>query len=158
MENQTTGKDAIVALGNPFMGDEGVGPALLERLRNHPGLSPPVDLIDTAGSILSALHALKGRRKVVFLDCALMGLAPGEYRRFLPEQVRTEKNLPGLSLHEGDLMGMLETARRMGDSAEEVVIFGIEPAQVEPGPGLSEAVKARMDQYTKEILREFGIA
>jgi hypothetical protein len=66
--------------------------------------------------------------------------------------------MPGLSLYEGDLMGMLETARRMGDSAEEVVIFGIEPAKVEPGQGLSEAVTARMDRYTEEILREFASA
>lgn len=144
-----------MALGNPFMGDEGVGPALLNRLRDQSVLSPQVDLIDTAGSILSALHALKGRRKVVFLDCALMGLVPGEFRRFLPDQARSEKNLPGLSLHEGDLMGMLATARLLGESAGEVVIFGFEPARVEPGEGLSEILTSRMEEYTREILREF---
>jgi hydrogenase maturation protease len=149
------GRDAIVALGNPFMGDEGVGPALLEKLRAQSHSLPQVELIDTAGSILSALHALKGRRKVVFLDCALMGLSPGEFRRFLPDQARTEKNLPGLSLHEGDLLGMLATARLLDESAEEVVIYGIEPAQVEQGEGLSEVLSSRMDEYIREILREF---
>jgi hydrogenase maturation protease len=152
---KTWGRDLIVALGNPFMGDEGIGPALLELLRGHPGLSPEVDLIDTGGSILGALHALKGRRKVVFLDCALMGLSPGEFRRFLPHQAQSEKKIPGLSLHEGDLLGIIETARLLGDSAEEVVIFGFEPARVEPGLGLSEALSSKMDQYLDGILGEF---
>jgi hydrogenase maturation protease len=148
-------RDAVVALGNPLMGDEGIGPALLERLRRHPLLSPQIDLLDTAGSILNALHALKDRRKVVFLDCALMGLQPGDYRRFLPSQAQSAKTLPGLSLHEGDLLGMLETARLLGETAEEVVIFGIEPERVEPGIGLSATLAARLAQYVDEIMKEF---
>ena len=149
------GRDAVVALGNPLMGDEGVGPVILERLRLHSRLSPQVDLLDTSGSIMGALHALKDRRKVVFLDCALMGLKPGDYRRFLPSQVKTGKIMPGLSLHEGDLLRMLETARLLGESAEEVVIFGIEPARLEPGQGLSDVLTAKMAEYTDEILCEF---
>ena len=148
-------RDAVVALGNPLMGDEGIGPALLERLRKHPLFSSQVDLLDTAGSILNALHALKGKHKVVFLDCALMGLRPGDYRRFLPSQAQSGKTLPGLSLHEGDLLGMLETARLLGESAKEVVIFGIEPERVEPGIGLSATLTARMGQYVDEISKEF---
>jgi hydrogenase maturation protease len=149
-------RDAIVALGNPLMGDEGVGPALLELLRKDPRLPPSVDLIDTVGTILTALHALKGRRKVVFLDCGLMGLEPGAFRRFISSQVRTEKTLPRLSLHEGDLMQMLETAAQLGETAEETVIFAVEPERVEPGLGLSDLLKNKLKSYVDEILKEFA--
>ncbi len=148
-------RDAVVALGNPLMGDEGVGPTLLERLRDTGILPPSVDLLDSAGSILSALHTLRGRRKVVFLDCALMGLKPGEFRRFLPSQVKTEKVLPRLSLHEGDLFEMLETAKMLGETAEEMVIFGFEPAEVCPRRGLSDVLTAQLGNYLDQVAREF---
>lgn len=148
-------RDAIVALGNPLMGDEGVGPVLLELLRKDPRLPPSVDLIDTAGSILTALHTLKGRRKVVFLDCGLMGLEPGAFRRFIPSQVRTEKALPRLSLHEGDLMQMLETAAQLGETAEETVIFAVEPEHMGPARELSSALESKLKSYVDEIFKEF---
>ncbi len=149
-------RDAVVALGNPLMGDEGVGPALLDLLREQTPLPTSVDLIDSAGSILTALHALRGRRKVVFLDCALMGLKPGEFRRFLPSQVKTEKVLPRLSLHEGDLFEMLETAKLLGETAEEIVIFGFEPSEVCPRKGLSGPLTAQLENYISRIVLEFS--
>ena len=155
MENRRSQPDAIVALGNPFMGDEGIGPFLLDRLRKDSQLPSQVDLIDTTGNILTALHALSNRRKVMFLDCALMGLKPGDFRLFHPSQAQTEKNLPGLFLHEGDLLGMLRTSGLLGESAEEVLIFGVEPERVEPKQGLSATLSSRLDQYLSEILREF---
>jgi hypothetical protein len=50
---------------------------------------------------------------------------------------------------------MLTTAKLLDESAEEVVIYGIEPALVEQGEGLSEVLSSRMDEYIREILREF---
>jgi len=148
-------RDAVVALGNPLMGDEGVGPAILDLLRDDPRLPSSVDLIDTSGFILTALHALKGRRKVVFVDCAFMGETPGALRRFLPSQARSEKSLPGLSLHEGDLLKMLETARSLDATAEEVVIYGIEPARVGPRQGLSPELCGNLEKYAESVLDEF---
>jgi len=148
-------RDAIVVLGNPFMGDEGVGPALLEILRQEPNLPASLDLIDTGGNILNALHSLSGRRKVLFIDCALMGLQPGDSLRFLPAEVETQKQMPRLSLHEGDLLQMLETAKLLGQSAEQVVILGIEPDRVEPGEGLSPTLSSRLGFYLQQILSEF---
>jgi hydrogenase maturation protease len=148
-------RDAIVVLGNPFMGDEGVGPALLDLLRKETNLPPGLDLIDTGGNILKALHALSGRRKVLFIDCALMGLSPGDSLRFLPSEVESQKQMPRLSLHEGDLLQMLETAKLLGETADQVVILGIEPERVEPGEGLSATLSSRLGFYLQQILSEF---
>ncbi len=149
-------RDAIIALGNPLMGDEGIGVFILERLRRDSRLPLSVDLIDTAGSILTALHSLSHHHKVVFLDCALMGEVPGTIRRFLPGQVKSEKTLPRLSLHEGDLLEMLETAKNLGESAEEVVIYGIEPEFMSPKIGLSETLAKNLQGYIDGILGEFS--
>ncbi len=148
-------RDAIVVLGNPFMGDEGVGPALLEILRKEPNLPPNLDLIDTGGNILKALHTLSGRRKVLFIDCAFLGLQPGECLRFLPSQVESQKQMARLSLHEGDLIQMIETAKLLGESAEQVIILGIEPERVSPVEGLSPTLSSRLGFYLQQILGEF---
>ncbi len=148
-------QDAVVALGNPLMGDEGAGPAVLERLRVDLDLGERVDLIDSAGSSMTALHALSGRRKVVFVDCGYMGEEPGTLKRFLPRQAVSEKNMPRLSLHEGDLMQVLEMAELLGDGAREVVVFGIEPERLGPGAGLSARLRSRLDEYARRIRAEF---
>ena len=103
---------------------------------------------------LAVLHALEGRRKVVFADCAFMGEAPGTMRRFTPEQVRSRKVRARRSLHEGDLLGTLELAERLGRCPGEVVIFGVEPASTEPHPGLSPVLEARVGEYVEHVVAE----
>jgi len=149
-------RDAVVALGHPWRGDDGVGLRVLERLKGDSRLPPDVDLIDAAGSSMTALHSLSGRRKVLFIDCASMGEKPGTCRCFLPSEVRSQKVMPRLSLHEGDLMETLESAKALGDTAQEVVILGIEPQSVEMGAALSPALEGRLDEYVSRVIAEFS--
>ena len=148
--------NAVVALGHPFRGDDGVGLKVLELLREDKRLPKDVDLIDAAGSSMAAFHALSGRRKVLFIDCASMGGEPGECRLFRPSDVATRKTLAGLSLHEGDLLQTLEAALQLGDTAEEVLILGIEPQDVGMGAGLSEALQKRLSEYVSRVIEVFG--
>jgi hydrogenase maturation protease len=149
-------RDAIVALGHPCRGDDGVALRILERLKGDTRLPPDVDLIDAAGSSMAALHALSGRRKVLFIDCASMGEKPGAFRRFLPSEVRSLKVLPRLSMHEGDLLETLEAAKALGDTAQEVVILGIEPQTVEMGVALSQVLEERLEEYILKVIGEFS--
>jgi hydrogenase maturation protease len=148
-------RDAVVALGHPWRGDDGVGLRVLELLKADSRLSRDVDLIDAAGNSLAALHSLSGRRKVLFVDCASMGEKPATCRRFLPSEVRSKKTMPHLSLHEGDLLETLEMARTLGDTAQEVVILGIEPFSVEMGAQLSPALEGRLGEYVDCVIAEF---
>ena len=112
------------------------------------------DFVDLGTSAMRALHAMAGRRKAVFVDCALMGEAPGTIRRFTPEQVRSQKALSGLTLHEGDLLKVIELSRTLGECPEEVVIFGIQPECIEPGEALSPILAARLGEYTDAVACE----
>ena len=148
-------RDILVAgLGNALMSDEGVGAVVLERLSSDGARFPRVEFADLGASAMRALHAMAGRRKAVFVDCALMGEEPGAIRRFTPEQVRSQKALAGLSLHEGDLLKVIELSRALGECPQEVVIFGIQPQQIAPGQGLSPALKARLGQYVDAVAAE----
>lgn len=144
----------VVGLGNLLMSDEGIGVAIIEQLRARDEEFPGVDLLDAGTSGASMLHLIAGRRKAVIVDCACLGEAPGTLRRFTPDQVRTQKELSGLSLHEADALGVIELSRRLGECPGEVVIFGIQPERVEPGATLSSLLQSRLDEYTERVAQE----
>ena len=138
------------------MRDEGVGPRVIEALLCEAHRFPDVELMDLGAGGMAALHAMAGRRRAVFVDCARMGEPPGTIRRFTDSQVRSRKELPGVSLHESDLLQVIALSRRLGECPEEVVIFGIEPADISAGEGLSPALREGLPRYTAAIAAELG--
>ncbi len=145
----------VIGLGSPLMSDEGVGVHLIKKMSTLGLHGSGVDFIDLGTAGARILHAVAGRRKAIFIDCALMGEKPGTIRRFTPDDVRSEKRLPRMSLHEGDLMQFIELSRKLGECPDEVVIFGIQPQDISPGLELSPVLAAQMDEYARVIAAEF---
>ncbi|NLW50207.1 MAG: hydrogenase maturation protease [Candidatus Brocadiaceae bacterium] len=147
--------DVLVAgLGNPLMGDEGVGPRVVDLAARRAGEPPGIDFLDLGTPGLALLHALRGRRRVVLVDCAMMGAPPGTIRRFTPAELRPAAGPGAASLHEPDLPALLRLARRLGERLPEIVIFGIQPLRIEPGVGLSPALEARLADYAGRVVAE----
>jgi len=144
----------LIGLGNPLMSDEGIGVRLIAEIESRQLIPAGVETLDLGTAGIGVLHAITGRRKAVFVDCALMGEQPGTMRRFTPEEVITRKVQTRLSLHEGDLLHTLELARTLGDCPEEIMIFGIEPDSLQPGLELSPTLESRLDEYLDLLLRE----
>ncbi len=115
----------------------GSASVFVERLCESAAEYPAVDFLDAGTGGLSVLHHIEGRRKAIFIDCAFMDEEPGTIRRFTPEEVRSTKVLAHQSLHEADLLRIIEMARQLGQAPDEIVIFGIQPQRVELGMGLS---------------------
>ena len=146
-----------MGLGNPLMADEGVGVHLIRLLAERAAAYPEVDFVDAGTGGMTVLHLIAGRRKAIFIDCAFMDEPPGSIRRFRPEDVRSRKVLAHQSLHEADLLHILEMARTLGPSPEEVVLFGIQPAVVEVGQRLSPTLAGRMDHYLSVVAKDFPV-
>ncbi len=144
----------VLGLGNPLMADEGVGVAVVERLGARAERYPDVEFIDAGTGGMAVLHWIEGRQKAVFVDCAFMGEPPGTLRRFTPDEVRSTKVLAHQSLHEADLLRILDLAGQLGQAPQQVVIFGIQPETVTPRPGLSQIIEDRMAQYVATIRSE----
>ena len=146
-------KTAIIGMGNPLMSDEGIGVRVIARLQETP-VADVVDVLDLGTSGMQVLHELQGRDKVVFVDCAMMGLPAGTLRRFTPDDVETRKVQTRLSLHEGDLLNTIALARRLGTCPGEIVIFGIEPKKLELGEELSAELAGQLEDYVAAIYEE----
>lgn len=144
----------IICLGNPLMRDEGIGIRLALELSSHLADNPNVEVMDLGTGGLSVLHAIEGRKKIIFVDCAVMGQAPGTMLCFTPQQVRSKKVRMRYSLHEGDLLNTLELSRRLNECPDDIVIFGIEPKEIADGEGLTGELNNNIGQYVQTILQE----
>jgi hydrogenase maturation protease len=147
---------SIVGLGNPFMGDDGVGVHILRRLRERAGDFPEADFIDGGTAPMKVLHAIARRDVAILIDCAYMGEAPGTIKRFLPSEVLSRKRLAGISVHEGDLLAILRMSRELGELPETTVIFAIEPAEIAAGDVLSPVLSSRLEEYVAAIAEEIS--
>ena len=147
-------RTVVIGLGNPLMSDEGIGVLLARRLSQLQDDYPCVDFVDAGTGGVSVLHLIADKDKAIFVDCARMGLPVGTIRRFTPDQVESTKPLGHHSLHEADLMQVIEMARRLGQCPRGIVIFGIEPASIEPGTDLSWPLAGQLDDYISTVLGE----
>ena len=146
----------VIGLGNPLMSDDGIGICLARALAAELVDRPGVECVDAGTSGMRALHLMAGRARAILIDCALMDETPGVIRRFTPEGAESRRVLSRLSLHEGNLLEILELSRALGERPAEVVIFGIEPARLTPGAELSRALASRLPTYLRAILDEIG--
>ena len=144
----------IICLGNPLMRDEGIGIRMASELSVHLTDNPHVEVTDLGTGGLSVMHAIAGREKVIFVDCAIMGQTPGLILRFTPDQVHSKKVRMRYSLHEGDLLNTLELSGRLGQCPDDIVIFGIEPKEITHKEGLTGELENNIPEYVQTILEE----
>ena len=147
----------IICLGNPLMRDEGIGIRLASELSPRLAGRPDVEVLDLGTGGLTVMHAMAGRERIVFVDCAIMGGAPGVIHRFTPEEVNTLKIRTRYSLHESDLLDTIKLSASLGECPDNITIFGIEPKVVAPGEGLSEELRHNIPPYVEAILKELEI-
>ena len=146
----------VIGLGAPLMRDEGAGVHLVRALAARSDEFPGVDFIDLGTASARVLHAIANRQKVVILDCTFMDEAPGTIRRFTPDEVRSVKGDPRMSLHGGDLFQTLELSAALGEQPDSIVMFGIQPDDVAQGEELSPVLAARFDEYMALIAAEIS--
>lgn len=145
----------VIGLGNRLMTDEGVGPAVLDRLAAA-ALPPDTELADLGTAGFALLHALPGHERAIILDCAFMQAPAGALRRFTPDQVRSARITTAGCAHDGDLLTTLALSRRLGECPDDVVILGIQPAAIAPGMHLTEELESRVDDYVRILLAELN--
>ncbi len=149
----------VIAVGNSFYGDDGVGAAVLAHLEqaDRGDDAPAWELVDLGTDALGLLEHLEPGRPHIVVDAARMGLAPGSVASFGPDEVKVRILADGLSLHGLGLAEAFGLATRLGKMPAQVLVIGVEPAQVAAGEGLSDAVAAAVprvvDIIQAEVLR-----
>jgi hydrogenase maturation protease len=150
LEHQDT---LVLGIGNPLMGDDGVGNRIIELLAEK--ALPPNVKIEDAGLPGWGLPAwLEGWPSVILVDAVQMGCLPGSWKRFRPEEVQVELENNALSLHQPDLACGLALAQALELLPKNLVLYGVEPADVNPGQVLSSAVRHSLPDVVASILND----
>ena len=150
----------VLALGNPLRGDDGVGAAIIKQIAQS-NFPPGVSLLDGGTPGLETVLLLQNYRRAIIIDAAEMGLEPGQWRRFIPGNDAwlqpADMYLRG-TLHYAGLAEALALGEALGVLPEEIVIYGIQPAEIGWSSGLSVAVAAAIPLVCEKILRELKAA
>jgi hydrogenase maturation protease len=143
----------ILGLGNPLLGDEGIGVQVVEELK---GLELPdgVTVVEGGTAGLGLIGLMEGYRRVIIVDAADMGHPPGRVVKFTPSEAQFKTVEAPLSLHQIGLGEVLTMAEALEVAPAELVIIGIQPSRVEVGVGLSPEVEEAIPRIIKIILDE----
>jgi coenzyme F420 hydrogenase subunit delta len=150
----------VLGCGNPLIGDDGFGPAVVQYLENNYSLPDSVAAIDCGTSIrdilFDVLLSARKPRKMIIVDVTdSPGLAPGDVREIDIDQIRPEK-ISDFSLHQFPTTNMLKEIRQ--ETLVDVKVFVAQvaglPAEVKPG--LSEPVAAAVAPMCERVLKEIG--
>jgi hydrogenase maturation protease len=143
----------VVGLGNPLLGDEGIGVRVVEELK---GMELPdgVAVVDGGTSGLGLISLMEGYQRVIVVDAADMGHPPGRVNRFTPPEAQFWTAEAPLSLHQMGMGEVLALAKALEVAPAELVIIGIQPGQIEAGAGLSPEVEGVIPHIIRTIFDE----
>jgi hydrogenase maturation protease len=141
----TTKPTVVIGLGNPLMADDGIGLALLARLRELWRFDPEPRWLDGGTWGMNLLPDIEEAGRVLFLDAIHTGAAPGTPTRLDRDRLPRWLGIK-LSPHQIDLKEVLALAELRGTMPEHAVAVGLQPEKMEMDLALSPAVGARLDE------------
>jgi hydrogenase maturation protease len=118
-----------------------------------------VEVVDGGAQGLGLVSLMEGRRRVIFVDAADLGQAPGQFVRFTFDDVRSGSvRLLGdehsISVHAAGLRDALLLAQALGCLPEEVIIFGVQPGNLDWEEGLSPQVEGILPHLIENVVAE----
>ncbi|HSR43284.1 MAG TPA: HyaD/HybD family hydrogenase maturation endopeptidase [Longimicrobiales bacterium] len=148
----------VLCVGSTLMGDDGVGLAVLERLRDG-WILDGAELVDGGTWGMNVLPAIESAERLLLVDAIRAGKQPGAVVRLegdeIPRFFATK-----LSPHQIDLKEVLALAELRG-TLPEVVALGVEPGRVELSTELSPEVEGALPELVRRavgVLRGWGVA
>lgn len=156
--NESRVGDVVIGLGNPIMGDDGIGLVALERLREQWEIPVAVELVDGGTWGLTLLPLIESAERVLFLDAIRTGRPVGTPVVLVGEAIPRQASLK-VSQHQIDLRDVLAVAEFRGTLPPQMVAVGLEPATFELGDPMTPAVEqnvGRVVELAVEQLRAWG--
>ncbi|MBO2533040.1 MAG: HyaD/HybD family hydrogenase maturation endopeptidase [Planifilum fulgidum] len=146
----------VLGIGNILYSDEGLGVHILPELRKALRGRERVEIIEGATDGLRLLGPVEEAEYLIVIDAIRAEAEPGTII------VLKGGDIPAyfsrkLSIHQIGFQEVLQAAQWRGKGPKEVMLFGIEPASLAFGIGLSEevrqAVPALIDAVVGQIER-----
>jgi hydrogenase maturation protease len=143
----------VIGIGSEFRRDDGVGPAVVARLRRRD--LPGARLEESDGEAGRLLELWHGATVVVIVDSVRAAHPrPGRiHRRSLHHPPLAAR---AASSHAPDLGTVVGLARALGRLPRLLLLYAVEVADTSYGVGLSPAVDAAADRLVAEVARNLA--
>ncbi len=145
----------VLGIGNLIMSDDGIGVRVVQLLAERYRYPAGVTILDGGTLGLDLLPRLEGVERLLVVDAVETGQPAGTLVRMAGEEVPVVLETK-VSPHQMGLKDLLAVAMLQGFAPREMVLWGVQPALIELGTDLSEAVAARLETLVGKVLVELA--
>jgi hydrogenase maturation protease len=149
----------VIGVGNRFGRDDGVGPAVIDRVRQ---LCPDTPAVEADGEPARLVEAWDNADLVILVDAVRSGAPAGTCHRLV---IESDDEAPGLgslrsttSSHGAGVAEAWALGAALGRTPRRLVVLGVEGACFEPGHGLSDAVARAVVRTARSVHDEIAAA
>lgn len=134
----------VLGVGNTILTDEGIGPWVVERLRELNPEVPGVEWMDGGTLSFSIAASVEDAEYLIVVDATELKSEPGTVKVFVDADMDRMLGGHGRSIHEVGLMDLMNMARFADRVPQRRALVGIQPEIVdwgtEPSPRVAAAV------------------
>ncbi len=160
---EISGADAVVviALGNRFRGDDGIGPLVAQRLKQHLAKRPDertagCTIVEGKDDAMALVSAWENAALAIVIDAAVSGASPGTIRRLDAGAHALPKDLARCSSHGLGLAEAVDLGKALGRLPARLVILAVEAATLEQGAPITPQVVAAADELVRDVEAEIA--
>ncbi|MGE5235375.1 MAG: hydrogenase maturation protease [Acidobacteriota bacterium] len=145
---------AVLGLGNVLMGDDALGPFVVQLLQAHYDFPPGVSVIDAGTPGLDLTPFILGTRALVVVDTVKADGPPGTLRLYRKDELLATPPAPRLSPHDPGLKETLLLLDFRGDGPSDVLLVGVVPGVVDTRLGLGPELRSVLPAVERAVVDE----
>lgn len=146
----------VIGLGNPLMGDDGLGILAAQRLRDEWVIPPDVEVIDGGTWGMKLLPTIEDADSLLLVDAINFGMPPGTDIELDRQEIPRAFALK-VSPHQIDVAEVLALSELRDRLPDRMVALGLQPERIEFGAPISPRVAARMDSLIANIVYQLAL-
>lgn len=143
----------VLGLGNILFQDEGIGVRAADTIRAAGAFPENVEVLDGGTLGLDLLAYFQHDVKMIILDAVRSGKTPGSLVRLEGDQIPAAL-AQKMSMHQLGLQDLMAASRLRGSLPQKVVLWGMQPAEIDWGMELSPICAVAFPQFVEAAVHE----
>jgi hydrogenase maturation protease len=144
----------VIGVGNAYRGDDGVGLAVADALRER--VPSAVSVVPCEQEPSRLLDAWAGASAAFVVDAAASGAEPGTVHRFDASRDPVPAGMFRSSTHAFGVGDAIELARALGKLPPRILVYGVEGGQFAAGEGLTPPVEEAVERVAAAVLDDLA--
>lgn len=145
----------VLGIGNLVMTDDGIGVRVVQLLAERYRFPEQVTVLDGGTLGLDLLPQISQAQRLLIIDAVETGAEPGTLIRLSGTEIPLALTTR-LSPHQMGLKDLLAVGSLLGQSPQEIVLWGVQPQTVELALHLSPPVAAQLESLVDKVLEDLA--